>query len=72
MASKPSTKWPKKLTLTARSMVRDLTRPSRIGWSKKWPAPTKLDLNEGELIRKDEESSEEDKQEQWVAKKMCS
>lgn len=42
MASKPSTNWPKKFTKTARSMVRNLTRPSRKALSKKWPAPTKL------------------------------
>jgi hypothetical protein len=43
MDSKPSTNWPKKFTKTARSMVRNLTRPSRKASSKKWPAPTKLE-----------------------------
>jgi hypothetical protein len=74
-ASRPSTNWPKKFTLTARRMVRNSTRHSRKAWSKKWPAPKKTgkrkrnyidtynDLNEGELIIKDEECSDE---EQWV------
>ena len=42
MASKHSTNWPKKFTKTARSMVRNSTRPTRKPWKKKWPAPTKL------------------------------
>jgi hypothetical protein len=42
MASKPSTNLPEKSTLIARSMVRNLTRPSRNTLSKKGPAPRKL------------------------------
>jgi hypothetical protein len=41
MAFKPSTNWPKKLTKTARSMERNLTRLSRKQSRKKWPVPTK-------------------------------
>ena len=42
MVSKHSTNWPKKFTLVARHMVRNLTRHSRKPLRKKWPAPTKL------------------------------
>jgi hypothetical protein len=40
--SKLSTNLQKKFTKTTRSMVRNLTRPSRKALSKKWPATTKL------------------------------
>jgi hypothetical protein len=48
--SKPSTNWPKKSMLTAKSMVRNLTRPSRKGLSKKWPAPTKQAKERGTIL----------------------
>jgi hypothetical protein len=42
MVAKPSTNWPKKFTLVAGSMVRNLTTHSRKPLRKKWPALTKL------------------------------
>ena len=85
MASKHSTNWPKRFTKTARKMVRNSTRLSRMHWRKKWPGSTNKtgkrkrsnidtydDLNDGAFIMKDAKSCDEDEEEdeQWVAKNV--